>query len=106
MATRHVNAELLLGTRVRDSAGASVGRVEEFRCGKHGGYDAVLEYHLGTGAALERFLAFVRGLPFFGGLPARQFYRVPWQQMDLSDPARPRLRVPRSALEVSRLEDA
>lgn len=103
MAKLHINAELLLGAKVRDTEGRKVGRIEEFKCGTQEGHDVVLEYHLGTGAALERILAFVRQLPFFGPLPAKKIYRVQWQQMDLSDPAHPRLRVRRDELRSTRL---
>jgi len=98
MAPVYVNAELLLGREVRDVDGRAIGRIEEFRCGKLDGHDVVLEYHLGAGGALERVLAFVRALPFFGMIPAPRMVRVPWGQMDLSDPARPRVRVRREEL--------
>lgn len=100
MAKLHINAELLLGSMVSDADGRKVGRIEEFKCGKYEGFDAVLEYHLGAGAALERILAFVRELPFFDGLPARRIRRVRWDQMDLSDPTHPRLLVRREELKT------
>lgn len=100
MATVHVNAERLLGSQVHDVDDKPVGRIEEFECGKYEGRDVVLEYHLGTGAALERILAFVRELPFFQVIPARRMIRVSWEQMDLSDPTRPRVRVRRDDLKT------
>lgn len=98
MARLHINAEHLLGRKVVDMDGRKIGRLEEFECGTHDGRDVVLEYHLGTGAALERILAFVRELPFFGIIPAAKIYRVPWHRMDLSDPSHPRFRGRREEL--------
>jgi sporulation protein YlmC with PRC-barrel domain len=94
------HVEQLLGRRVRDVDGRMVGRLEELRVEIVDGESVVTEYHLGRAAALERIAGFVTQLPFFRYIPfARKGYRVPWAEMDLSDPQHPMVRVPRAALE-------
>jgi hypothetical protein len=97
-----VRLELLLGRKVWDAAGTCVGRIEEV-CAELDGADYVVrEYPVGSLAGWERL---------FGGRLARSLlrtvsggrvwrgYRVPWSDLDLADPARPRVRRLRSALE-------
>jgi sporulation protein YlmC with PRC-barrel domain len=83
---RALRVEELLGRRVRALDGAVVGRIEEVRADNHGERYEVTEYHLGTGAMLER-LGIVSRL--LGRQP--QIYIVKWDQMDLSKPHEPRL---------------
>jgi sporulation protein YlmC with PRC-barrel domain len=93
MAAREVHLELLLSHRVVDSMGRNVGRIEELRAKRDGGDVVVAEYLLGSDALLERFLGFFLELPFlrlFRG--KKKGFRVPWHEMDLSDPKHPRLR--------------
>jgi hypothetical protein len=57
----------------------------------------VAEFHLGTGALLERFSIQHLGLATLSQLGAKRsrpgrVLRVPWDKMDLSNPAQPRLR--------------
>ena len=94
---RNVHVELLIGRRVHDANGKAVGRIEELRVKWEGKGCVVEEYHLGPAAFLERFgisTAQLVGWP----LPRKPF-RVPWHQLDLSDPQHPRLRCPREELE-------
>jgi hypothetical protein len=92
---REVSLERLLGRKVRDPDGRSVGRLEEVRAEKeHGGY-AVTEYLIGAAGLRERLSL---GLLHFWG-PARQGYRARWDQLDISDPVRPRLLCTADALE-------
>jgi sporulation protein YlmC with PRC-barrel domain len=58
---RVVRVEDLIGRRVRERSGRVVGRIEEIRAEQKDGRYQVTEYHLGTGAMLER-LAIVRHL--------------------------------------------
>lgn len=105
MATTELHAELLLGCRVHDVDGCPVGRIEELHVDMIDGESVVTEYHLGHAALVERMAEFVRQLPFFRLLPTmRSEYRVHWKDLDLSDPRKPRLRVPRSALERGPIE--
>jgi hypothetical protein len=47
----------------------------------------------------ERIGAFLEDMPYFSLLPLRRRgYRIRWQDMDLSEPSKPRLRVAKSAL--------
>ena len=94
------HVEHLLGRRVVDIDGRSVGRLEELRAEIVDGDLAVTEFHIGAGALLERIGAFVKQLPFFRYIPfSRRMYRVRWPDFDLSDPLRPRVRVKREDLE-------
>jgi len=101
-AAREVRLELLLGRKVWDAAGECVGRIEEVRAELDGADYVVREYHVGSLAGWERL---------FGGRLARSVlrtvsrgrvwrgYRVAWSDLDLTDPARPRVSRPRRALE-------
>jgi sporulation protein YlmC with PRC-barrel domain len=95
MPTRRVRLHRLLNRDVVDSAGRRVGRVEEVRATVRDGECFVEEYVLGREGLVERLsvpeFSFAV-LSFLGaGRPAGG-RRVPWHQMDLSDPRRPRLR--------------
>ena len=99
MDVREVRVERLLGTRVRDSNGEALGRLEEMIVEIVDGEPVVTEFHVGPGAMIERVAGFVRQLPFLRWLPgARRAYRVSWQVMDLSNPSQPRTRVPKAAI--------
>jgi hypothetical protein len=88
-----IHVERLLGRRVRDRDGRVLGRLEEMCAETVDGELAVVEFHIGPEAILERIGGFALRLPFFGALPfARHSYHVPWDQMDLSDPHHPRFR--------------
>jgi hypothetical protein len=90
---RYVRAEDLLNRPVRARNGRVIGRIEELRVERHGERYDVTAYVLGPGGLLER-LAMVS--PFAsrpGALVAR------WDQIDLSDPRRPRLTCERAELQ-------
>jgi sporulation protein YlmC with PRC-barrel domain len=87
-AARTVSLELLIGKKVVDADGQPVGRLEEVRARWQGGACLVQEYHLGPAALAERLMAPHRRRPL----------RVPWEQMDLSDPDHPRLTVRRDQI--------
>jgi hypothetical protein len=80
--------EELLGRRVLASDGRVVGRIEEMRAVREGGAYVVTEFHIGPRALLERV-----AVRHFGRFVPRRVhgYRVAWDQLDLSDPVRPRL---------------
>jgi len=92
--TRTVRLEDLLGRRVRDPSGRVVGRVEEIVARRVGPALVVTEYHLGVYAVLERLAGggFGRAVLRVLGARGRKPRRIPWAEMDLSDPERPRLR--------------
>ena len=90
-----VHLELLLGRRVLDAGGRPVGRIEEVRAHRRGKECVVEEFHLGPEALAERLAAVGLVswlLRLLGRKPRRKHPPVPWQDMDLSDPAHPRLR--------------
>ncbi|HEU4697744.1 MAG TPA: hypothetical protein VFS40_01040 [Gemmatimonadales bacterium] len=105
--TREVRVELLAGRRVRDAAGAAVGRIEEIHAERQDLECIVEEFVVGPAALLERLGAWAGGTtPFkhLGGLAKRLRweYRIPWHLVDLSDPAHPRVRCRRAELEPYR----
>ena len=86
-----VHVELLLGKRVRDSNGRIAGRILAVRAVKEGAHCFVTGYQLGAAALLTR-LGISSGRLI--GMRLGSSKVVPWQQMVLSDPDRPRLKVP------------
>jgi sporulation protein YlmC with PRC-barrel domain len=96
-----VHIELLLGTKVRDVDGNVVGRIEEFRVERDDDSCRIEAYLIGASALIERLSAWTLIRPIARALHARklfQLYDVPWQEMDLSDPRQPRLRIARKDL--------
>ena len=95
MPTRRIRLHKLLSHDVVDTAGRRAGRIEEVRATVRGGECLVEEYILGREGLIERLsvpelaTAF---LSFLGAGKPAGGQRVPWHQMDLSDPDRPRLR--------------
>jgi sporulation protein YlmC with PRC-barrel domain len=105
MTITEAHVERLLGRRVHDANGQSIGRLEEFRVEIVDGEHVVTEYHVGGSAVVERIASFVAQLPFFRLIPfARTGYRIPWTDLDLSDPRRPRVRGCREELERMSLD--
>jgi len=81
---RLVRVEDLIGQRVRERSGRVVGRIEEICAEPRGERYEVTEYHLGSGALLER-LAIVRHL--FGRRSDTIVAR--WDQIDVQRPDAP-----------------
>ena len=88
MAPREIHLELLLGRKVRDARGRPAGRIEEVVADRQDLDCVVREFHLGPHALLERL-----SLPLMRAVRGRshRVRRVPWDRLDLSDPAQPRL---------------
>ena len=96
-----VNVELLLGIKVCDVDGENVGRIEELRVARDENSCLVVAYLIGTSALIERLSAWTLVRPIARFLNSRDLYsiyRVPWQDMDLSDPLHPRLRIAKGDL--------
>jgi sporulation protein YlmC with PRC-barrel domain len=90
-----VNVERLLGTMVRDVDGEDVGRIEELRVERHENACLVEAYLVGASALVQRLSAWTLVRPIRRSLLGHNIYsvfRIPWQDMDLSDPRQPRLR--------------
>ena len=94
-----LRVEQLLGRKVRDSNGAVVGRLEEFRATRNGDAWEVTEFDLGRTALLERL-----AIRHFGWMVGKRpaGYRARWDQIDISDPEHPRLTVPLEELSTIR----
>jgi hypothetical protein len=96
-----VNVELLLGTKVRDAGGNSIGRIEEFRVGRDEKSCTIEFYLIGAAGWISRLSAWTLIRPVARTLHARKLYHlyeVRWQDMDLSDPRRPKLRIAKGDL--------
>ena len=97
---KEIRVELLLSRKVHDVNGEKVGRIEEIR-GEKGEKDFLVEaYLVGASALIERLAAWKLVRPIRGILPKSIYstYRIPWEEMDLSDPHHPRLTVPKDTL--------
>jgi sporulation protein YlmC with PRC-barrel domain len=94
MSKREVHVELLLGKRVFALNGKSIGRIEEIRAEVETRNSCfVTEFMVGTYALFERLSALTIGRAVLQALGARrkQGWRIPWNQLDLSDWQRPKL---------------
>jgi hypothetical protein len=95
MNGRRVRVQLLLGKKVRDPSGKCAGRIEEIVAEEDGDECLVSHYLLGRSGLIQRLSVTdlsVFFLRFLGALGRPRDHRVSWEQMDLSDPRRPRLR--------------
>jgi sporulation protein YlmC with PRC-barrel domain len=91
-----INVELLIGRKVRDVDGERVGRIEEIKVERDDKSCVLDSYLIGSSALIERMSAWTLVRPIARALHGRRFYllyQVPWQDMDLSDPHHPRLRI-------------
>lgn len=101
MAAREIHIEDLLSRRVYALNGKAIGRIEEVRADVQRGECVVTEYLIGVYALFERLAAWRVGRSILRTLGARRKgggYRVEWNQLDLTDPERPRLLCPVTAL--------
>ena len=100
-----VNVELLIGREVQDADGNKVGRIEEFRVTQTDKSCTLDAYLIGASALIQRLSAWTLVRPISRALRSRNIYsvyEVPWQDMDLTDPARPRLRIGKAELRRAR----
>jgi sporulation protein YlmC with PRC-barrel domain len=95
----------LLGRKVFDSSGASVGRIEEIRAVDAEDRCTVREYVTGMRGVFERLSIARLGytlLRLFGIVESQSGFTIPVHLMDVSDPTRPRLRCTRDELQDGR----
>ena len=93
MARQEIHLELLLGRRVYALNGRTIGRLEDARAEVHQGAATVNEFVVGTYGFFERLSAWEIGravLALFGSLK-ESGYIVKWNQIDFTDPDRPKL---------------
>ncbi|TPM90582.1 hypothetical protein [Mesorhizobium sp. B2-1-3A] len=96
-----VNLEHLAGRRVLSQRGKNIGYIEEIRAERDGDDFVVIEFHVGIYAAFERLSASALGVAVLDLFRLRRrdgLYRIPWDKLDISDPARPRLVCPMTDL--------
>jgi hypothetical protein len=86
----NVRVQDLVGRRVVDANGKGAGRIESIRASWKGDHCLVEAFELGSAALLHRLG--ISAARLFGWPLAGEPRRVPWQQMDLSDPEKPKLR--------------
>lgn len=99
MGTREVQVHDLIGRRVCDPSGASVGRIEEIRAQREVNECYAMEFLVGEFGLFERLAGGALWRSVLRRLPGTYHgYRIAWDQLDLSDPKHPRTTVPRSAL--------
>ena len=88
-----VNVELLIGRKVYDANGKKIGRIEELLAHEQGDDLVVVEFHVGAEGLFERLSVFHFGVGLLRILGARGHLRnpkrIPWQELDLSDPQKP-----------------
>jgi hypothetical protein len=84
---RELRVDGLLGRRVFARNNQRVGRLEEFRAEDREDGWVIAEYVIGVAGLLERLGVGVKRL--FGGKVGG--YLAAWDQLDISDPERPRL---------------
>ena len=85
---RELRLDRLLGREVLAGNNQSVGRIEEFRAEKHGAGYVINEYVIGAAGLFERLGV---GVKLLVGRRGRGFL-ARWDQLDISDPDRPRLK--------------
>jgi sporulation protein YlmC with PRC-barrel domain len=97
---REARVEDLVGRRLCDVDGRKVGRIEELVAELRGTDWVVIEVHVGPAALLERLVDLSTLFPLLSTLERRlrKRYRIPWEQLDLTDPRRPTATVAAAAL--------
>lgn len=92
---REVRVEELVGRRLCDIDGRKVGRIEELVAELRGTDWVVIEIHVGPGALLERLVDLSALVPLLSTFERRlrKRYRVPWDQLNLTNPRRPKATV-------------
>ena len=95
MSAREVRLHHLVGRKVRDTRGALVGRIHELcveiELNEHGNDYVVAEFRIGSLGALEFLGAslFIRELLHTLRIAKVDAHVVRWDELDLTDPARP-----------------
>ena len=96
LEANELRLDRLLGRRVFGRNNQSIGRIEEFHADKRGTGCIVTEYVIGSAGLLERLGV---GVTLILGRARRGGYVARWDQVDVSDPDRPRLTCPAEELQ-------
>lgn len=86
---KKIHLQKLVGSIVRDPDGNVAGHIASAQAEIRGGECVITEYRLGPAAYLARLGISARRLLGLSGFTAP--VRVPWNMLDVSDPASPRL---------------
>jgi len=100
-----VKIELLIGAKVHDVNGEKVGRIEEISVERQDNGLLVESFLVGASALISRLSAWTLVRPIRRSLKSRHIYssyEIPWQDLDLSDPRRPKLRTAKRDLHHAR----
>ena len=89
--TTSLRLDRLVGREVYTANNRRLGRLEEFRAERRGKDWVVTEYVIGAAGLLERLGLAVR---LIVGIARARGYVARWDQMDLTNPDRPRLSCP------------
>jgi len=101
MTRQTIHLQKLLGRKVRDVNGRSAGHIQEFVARRRAGSYVIEEVLLGRRALLERLSVPVLSmffLHFFGAAGHAAAHCARWEDLDVSDPRKPRLRIARDQL--------
>jgi hypothetical protein len=98
-----VRLEDFVGQAVHDPDGRRIGHLHEARARRDGEQLVVVDYLVGPAGWLERFSLAGLGREMLGifGLRRSGGYVVPWRDMDLSEPGKPRCRRRADELEAA-----
>jgi hypothetical protein len=95
MSYQTLHLEDLIGRKLFDPAGRCAGRIEEIIARKRDGKYVVTEIHLGRQALVERLS--IQGISMslvsvLGAARVPASHKAKWEQVDVGDPRRPRLK--------------
>jgi sporulation protein YlmC with PRC-barrel domain len=97
---REVQLREILGAAVVDSTGEHIGRLEEIEAENGYEFCEIKSYIVEHRGLLDRVSTWALTAPMRKRMSGKSRpYRVPWNQMDLSDPRHPRTLVPKESLE-------
>lgn len=91
--TERIRVELLIGRVVHDRDGRKVGRIEAIHAHRTQRDCLVDEFVVGPAALGERFGRILLFHALGIRLSRHEPTRIPWRELDLSDPRQPRLRI-------------
>jgi sporulation protein YlmC with PRC-barrel domain len=98
---REIQLYQLLGKKVVDANGEYTGRLEEIEAERGDEVCLINNYLVEHRGILDRIMTWAIAQPVQHVIPIREKskpYRVPWDQLDISDPDHPRITVPQSEL--------
>ena len=98
---REIHLFQILGRKVVDANGEYAGRLEEIEAERGDDECLIKSYLVCRRGAIDRIQSWAITAPVQKMIPVREKskpYRVPWDQMDLSDPEHPRILVPQAEL--------